>query len=317
MLSDKDIWMNNVATLPVQDNTRWFTPSQSLTDQIKIFNNLVKTAKLNGAAPCLLITPKLAEHLLLNNTGNRRQSTKALDLYQEAMEEDDWPVTGATIVVGKMGRILDGQHRLIACVNAGVPFMTYVVFGVDENNFDRIDTGRRRSNIDAFVIARVPHANHAAKAARWIAIFNNDPKDRGVTYTNNDLLTFYKKDLNQARFTDAIELALTVHKGCKLQQDKADKMPIGSTAAMFYFMLAKDAALARSFADMLATNSKKPAQSIYGHIREIKRFSNGRIHEVLRNAIVINAWNLLRANKAVTVAGVKWDGTREPFPAIK
>ena len=72
------------------------------------------------------------------NGGNRKVSSVKVAEYEDAMSVDEWPLTGATIVFGKSGRLLDGQHRLRACVRSGKPFRSYVVFGIDDSAFSFI-----------------------------------------------------------------------------------------------------------------------------------------------------------------------------------
>src|SRR5260370_32986795 len=98
------------------------------------------------------ITPPIAEGLLLDyNSGNRPKKPKAIARYAEDMAAQRWSVTGDTIKFSK--RLRDGQNRLAACVRSGVPFRTYIVFGIDDDAFDRMDQGRNRSGSDILAIA--------------------------------------------------------------------------------------------------------------------------------------------------------------------
>jgi hypothetical protein len=100
------------------------------------------------------ITPTIAEALLRDyNFENRPKKPKAIARYADDMAAQQWSVTGDTIKFSKEKRLRDGQNRLMACVRAGAPFCTYIVFGVDDAAFDRMDQGRNRSGSDVLAIA--------------------------------------------------------------------------------------------------------------------------------------------------------------------
>jgi hypothetical protein len=295
---------------------RFFTSKQSIEEQIAIFSDLVSSARPNAPAYVYMITPQLAEWLLKNrNGGNRPRSDRNIDLYAEAMEEKDWPVTGATIIVGRAGFILDGQHRLCACVRSQESFMTYVVFGVDESNFTRIDTGRKRTNIDAFHIAGVPNAGTAAKAARWLRIHAENPEDRSVTYTNDDLIKWLKNDggVNIDLFNECVSLAISVKKDSKLLKCE---MPDGQMAALLYLFAKKNKRQMLEFANILRVGNKQPAISLYASIKKVKGDSGGRVNEVLRNGRVIQAWNLWREGKRVSERNIDYTPLSDEYPDI-
>lgn len=91
-------------------------------------------------------TPEKAQEVLdFFNKGNRSTSTFYTTSYAKAMREGAWSDTGDTIKIDTEGRLVDGQHRLHALVEAGVtlPFLT--VRGVDPAIFTELDQGFRRT----------------------------------------------------------------------------------------------------------------------------------------------------------------------------
>src|SRR5215207_4207198 len=97
------------------------------------------------------ITPALAELILEHlNLKNRKRRTSSVRIYSAEMENGNWGLSGDTIKFCRKTerdapRLLDGQNRLAACVRSGVPFETHVVFGIEPDVFDRIDSGKRRT----------------------------------------------------------------------------------------------------------------------------------------------------------------------------
>ncbi len=83
------------------------------------------------------VTPELAEKLLKRNPNFRSMRVGLIQKYAREMKDDEWILNGATIIFNGDGKLVDGQHRLAACVEAGVKFPTIIycggsALGIDE-----------------------------------------------------------------------------------------------------------------------------------------------------------------------------------------
>lgn len=114
------------------------------------------------------ITPARAAELLDNNTQNRIISPRAISRYARAMKSGRWDLNGESIQIAADGRLLNGQHRLLACIEAGVPFQTVLVTGLTSDVQDTMDTGRSRGPAGQLQIDGVPNANATAAVVRQI-----------------------------------------------------------------------------------------------------------------------------------------------------
>ena len=87
------------------------------------------------------IAPALAKHWLEATNKKNRKPTDGhwLEIAID-MEQGRWKYNGGAIRFGSDGVLLDGQHRLLACVEANVPFDTDVIFGLNPDCLDTIDT---------------------------------------------------------------------------------------------------------------------------------------------------------------------------------
>jgi hypothetical protein len=94
------------------------------------------------------ITPQQAEALLKSNVDNRKVRPKVVTKYAEDMRDGNWALNGATIAISDTGIVIDGQHRLLGCVEAGVPFTTVVIRGVAFQARETLDTGSKRTFSD-------------------------------------------------------------------------------------------------------------------------------------------------------------------------
>lgn len=95
------------------------------------------------------ITPEIAESLLERNTNNRRPKERAILKYARAMTEGIWDPDANAIKLSRDGELIDGQNRLLACQEAGVPFDTWVLTGCSTKTKSKVDTGIARSAADA------------------------------------------------------------------------------------------------------------------------------------------------------------------------
>lgn len=114
------------------------------------------------------ITPKKAMEWLKRNVHNRPLSNGTVDFYAKQMELGLWKLNGDCIRFNGNGDMIDGQHRLNACVRAGKPFESYVVKGLQHDAFDTIDQGRKRSMGDVFARCGYKHYNALAGTCRNI-----------------------------------------------------------------------------------------------------------------------------------------------------
>jgi hypothetical protein len=296
---------------------RYFTPSQSTEEQIEILNLLVETAPPDSAR-VYTITPALAEYIIkYRNGANRKPNTAKIDEYIHAMETKRWPVTGSTIVFSKGGCLLDGQHRLLACIRAQVPLTTFVVFNILDSAFAMIDIGRKRSNVDAFQIARVPNPSTAAAAARWVMIHKDDPLQRGRTWTNEELFKFYETELNTATFHEFVALALDIEEASKEKSPggrRRNYLPAGSLAAYLLLFSKVNRKSAAQFANQLLCNQRH-GRAYINAIRDRMDANGGRLHEAVRNALFVQAWNAFRQDVRPSKAIFTWNLAGD-FPEI-
>lgn len=93
----------------------------------------------------VLITPEVAAELLERNLNNRKPKRRAIGMYARDMRAGNWSPDASDIKVAKTGELLDGQNRLMACVEAGVPFPTLLRTGLDKDTRNHVDQGVRRT----------------------------------------------------------------------------------------------------------------------------------------------------------------------------
>lgn len=93
------------------------------------------------------ITPSYAKEILENRNENNYRTLKknAAKLYQKDMEDGNWIFNGDTIRFDTDGNLIDGQTRLQAIQDSGIPQKFIIVTGLDPICAKTIDIGFKRS----------------------------------------------------------------------------------------------------------------------------------------------------------------------------
>jgi len=94
------------------------------------------------------ITPALAKDLLERNTNNRRPKLRSIGQYARDMEAGKWDPDASDLKFSRTGELIDGQNRLLACLQAGKSFPTLIRTGLSLSAKAHVDTGVKRTVAD-------------------------------------------------------------------------------------------------------------------------------------------------------------------------
>jgi hypothetical protein len=100
------------------------------------------------------VTPMLANVFLNNNTHNRPVKKSTLAQYARDMRNGNWRLTHQGIAIDGNGRLIDGQHRLMAIVETGVTVPMMVCREMADDVQPVIDDHARRTAGDALSLLR-------------------------------------------------------------------------------------------------------------------------------------------------------------------
>jgi len=261
-----------------------------------------------------IVTPDMAEAMLERNRDdewhNRPDSEKGVLRYTRAMQRG-WKLTGEPIIFSKSGRLLNGQHRLMACIKSGAPFETIVVFGIDDDAFRFMDIGVSRSAGHIFAIEDVPNYNFAASIARLLFgyLASSTWEGRAPDVENDTLLNFYYQ---HQRIQDSVTFAR------KLNSERL--MALRWAGFCHYVCAAKSRAEADKFFEQIATgvgftSKNSPAYKLRAKLLANSRSSSERLSENTVGAYTIKAWNAHRRGESLR--SFVWRTAQmpnEPFP---
>lgn len=224
-----------------------------------------------------------------------------------------WQYNGDTIKVAKSGDVLDGQHRLWACIEADRSIKTVVVYGIEKEAFATIDTLRKtRSGADILALAGLErHRSLAAGALRWLLLYQRKQ------------IPEHMSPSNKIENSD-IEAAYAAHPGIVRAVERCRGLSQLCNRPMiicFYYITAnRDADLAERMIATLEDPSQIPMTDPFMLLR--LHFTEKRMRKRSRTiddiALVIKALNA--GKKGLKIKTLKWQGQGqkpEPFPDLE
>lgn len=99
------------------------------------------------------ITPEQAAEYLENKAPNRTIRRRDVNKLARDIMRGEWKLTHQGIAFDTEGRLIDGQHRLSACVLANMPIKVLVTRGVTADDGMMIDRGIKRTFLDGLNIS--------------------------------------------------------------------------------------------------------------------------------------------------------------------
>lgn len=129
------------------------------------------------------VTPDHAATLLKLNTSNRKVSARNMAKVKEALVSGEWKLNGEAVKIAKDGRVLDGQHRLSACVETGIPFESIIVHGLADDTQETMDSGKSRTPADALSLRG--YKNSTILAAIAGAVIKSEKHSTRAAFTNS------------------------------------------------------------------------------------------------------------------------------------
>lgn len=243
------------------------------------------------------ITPAKAMEMIKLNTRNRPKKLGKIAEYSAAMREGRWALNGETIKVAHNDVLIDGQNRLYGCVEAGVPFETYVIRGLDPDMFDTIDIGAKRTSGDSLHADGCTYATTVAAAIKWLPVIRGEQAGghSGADLTPDQVRLVWAADNGEIE-----KSAGFVGNGAKIR----GLLPPGLACALHYVFKAKSRGHADEFFRLLAAGTDLSAGHPILVLRErllSGRVGKARLHQTEQAAITIRAWNSYRAQTKVKV----------------
>jgi hypothetical protein len=255
------------------------------------------------------ITPETAAVMLQLNKNNRPVSTRQVKALASEIKEGRWQVNGDTIAFSA-DRLIDGQHRLMAIIESGIPVTTFVVRGVTSESFLTKDTGKKRRTSDALAISGVINSIAVAAAIKQVWMYSKTGilSNSGLTPSTSVLAEFFEQN------SSIVKSVNLVGKKTKLVHNSL-------LTALHYLFAQKDQLEADQFVnDLIYGANLDPSDPVFMlRCRLVDNFSSTlKLPYYCIGALIIKAWNLRREGKTVKRLVFKSTGEgAEDYPVIK
>lgn len=261
------------------------------------------------------ITPSVARSMLGANTHNRNMNR--FEPISKALRNGEWRLNGSTIVFSDDGVLLDGQHRLSACVKTGIPFDTIVVRGVGQRQQMTIDVGTKRKVSDFLKLDGYPDSTLVASIGN--AIFRADTLGLAESFTRagaekNTLIATV--DFIEANYEDRIEPLKAPVRTVSHRYRGVFSSTIGPLFDAFRKAGDEDF---NCFIDQL--NGKgDPCHTVgllISRLNENARRTSGKLTQKVVAALFIKAWNAYLTGEHLGTLAYRQGGAHpETFPEV-
>jgi len=135
----------------------------------------------------LKVTPAMCTAWLEANEDNRKLSQEFIDYYTRQMVTNSWPINGESLKFDPKGNVLDGQHRMWACIQANTPFNTLITRNLPRSIFNTLDSGKIRTAADILSINKEKNVYLLAAALKHIGRYYNGDVLNGRRIANREV----------------------------------------------------------------------------------------------------------------------------------
>jgi hypothetical protein len=265
--------------------------------------------KLKGVETGIaIITPEVAEKLLKDHNPNNRNIKQAnVDSLVSEMVNNRWVMNGEGVIIDYNGNLVDGQHRLTACVFSKRSMTTQITWGVAPSVITTIDTGSKRIAKDCFDINGISNASVIASSIKLIHQFSDgaygDKGSSSRVLSNQQTLDFYWE--NSEKLQNSAVVANSVYKKC-------NQIITSSIIASLHYMFAeKDVNKANEFFNKFGTgvglDENSPIMALRNKLTRAALDKQIRMTQKEKVENVIHAWNKFRKNQTCKTLKVPQD----------
>ncbi len=250
------------------------------------------------------ITPELAADLLSRNMKNRPVSQQRVRKYMAAMVAGKWLLNGEAIKISIDGRLIDGQHRLKAIIQANRTVRMMVVRGLSNDVIPTLDTGKVRTAGDVLAISGGVSSTEArvlAGAVRTLILYEKSDNWLAGSGGSNQYLND-NSDVDAYVKTHAQELNENL-------QWLLDNMPkqnavlTSSDRLFFYTIFARiDQNFAKDFALQIFKGVGLPETGTAYFLREYLTRAKAKLIAAStgrQRHTIIKCWNSMRAGRDI------------------
>ena len=253
------------------------------------FNECVKRGHREVFMEVCTISPGLAGQMLTANDGNRSVKSK-VNQYADDMRADRWTFNGEPILIADTGELNDGQHRLLALIDANVALPFAVMFGLARASRITVDQGAARGAGDYLAMTGTQNAMSVSTIARLLLAYeaSNSQSIDTKPVTNAQVVERAHRDNS---------IAASAHFGVTEGRSAALYAPVTLIGFCHNIFSKVDQAAAEDFLRQVSTGENlKPGCAAIAVRERLLVVGKSRQAKV---AIMFRGWNFYRRNMRV------------------
>lgn len=254
------------------------------------------------------ITPAKAQEYLTRNIANRRVREAIVGVYADQMKKGLWRLSNDAICFTKSGKLINGQHRMMAVCKSGIDCKFNVSRGYDEDDIMVMDNGISRSSGDVLFLQGVENANTVSGIVKRRLVLGRHI----VAITNGDgggLYSGSSKILNSAVNEEFYAHDVLYKDITKIAKNAYSKLRIlsaseyGGIAA--HLILDKNYSISQVKQFLEELCGQKPDSNNATALLRTKlindKMQNAKMSAVMKQKLIIKAWNAFITGKSVKV----------------
>jgi hypothetical protein len=264
------------------------------------------------------VNAQMAAAWLELNVSNRAIRKRKIVEYRRDMLGGKWCDVGDPIRFDTNGNMCDGQHRMMALVQAdeaqpGIELEFLIVRGVQPEDRAVIDTGTKRTAGDQLKMAGFKHPALLASAAKWCCLWDRaaiygDAANKSVTHP--EIVEYVEKNPSLQEIADAVNNRMKNH----------IDMPPGYILTAYFLCSRIDEADAFEFFERLTDGAMlaggDPILALRSRLRDLDR-TRSNLSGDMWLSLVFRAWNARREGRTMRVLPLDRAGKPIPAPELK
>lgn len=260
------------------------------------------------------INPKIAAEWLKANRHNRPLSQQHVATLAKQMEEGRWQFNAQPIIVSDTETVLDGQHRLHAVIESGAEIESVVVYGIKEEAFTTIDTGKVRNGRDVVFLSyqdvTQSQAQNVAAGARFAILFSAKSFTRKEKVSNPEILDFIATHPQLWAMAKDIES----------WHSQSAPLGAGLATGLYWLFAQKNKTQASAFMESLFTGEGlRRTDAAYIAREKLNADKARQVHWGLNHKIrlVVKAWNAFRKGGEASATAISPKTTDPKWITVK
>lgn len=277
---------------------------------------IAEPVSLSMASRVVQLTPEIALGWLKRNGKNRIFSRGNARSLAEDMASGYWRENGESIVFDDRGILIDGQHRLQACVNSGHQYLVPVITGVMAEVRPTVDTGQKRTSANNLQMAGEKNASAlAATVLLWKGYESRVVRQITHPYHKTSISEILEYLGEWPGLREAVRTARTLTP----QRQGRAIVPLSEVAMVWFAIVEAGGSKARAnefLGAVLSGFNLGPGNPILALRRRLQEFAGRpgqRMSKRERLALLLRAWQLWSTGQTRQV--LRWDADQE-FPFL-